>query len=365
VKNRESSHRRKPRKVTIEDVAEHLGVSKATVSLALNDSPLVADKTKARVQEAARKLNYRANFFASRLSHGTSATIGLFVLGGEDESIWTLPSSWMFYHPIMQGVVHELSAEGYRLMFEVIATEEALEGKVLAKAVQEGFLDGIILVVQEDISYGFVEIATEMEFPLVVLNARIPLDVSSVKIDNEAGAKKVMAHLLDLGHEKIAYIGGPGKDLNAIERHKGVVAKARESGLPLKEEYLRVGDWQIDSGEQIAKELMELEEPPTAIFCANDQMAVGAVLMLQSLGYSVPGDVSVVGYDNSEICRIVTPHITTVKQSVEMMGEIGAQEVLRLIRSGVSVARHTKLEPELVVRDSTAPYGEDHGRRFG
>jgi len=363
VKARDSSRKGNPRKkVTIEDVAEHLGVSKATVSLALNDSPLVAEKTKARVKEAARKLNYRANFFASRLSQGTSATIGLFVLGGEAESIWTLPSSWMFYHPIMQGVVHELSAEGYRLMFEVVRTEEAMEGKVLSKAVQEGFLDGIILLVQEDISYDFVEIATEMEFPLVVLNARIPADVSSVKIDNEAGAKKVIAHLMELGHERIAYIGGPVKDLNALERYKGVMRGAREAGLPLRDEYLKVGNWRIESGEQFAKELMELDEPPTAIFCANDQMAVGAILSLQALGYDVPGDVSVAGYDNSEICSIINPHITSVQQSLEVMGEIGAQEVLRLIRNGVSLARHTKLEPELVVRESTAPCREKQAR---
>src|SRR5690554_7287690 len=137
---------------------------------------------------------------------------------------------------------------------------------------------------------------------------------------------------------------------------------AREAGLPLRDEYLKVGNWRIESGEQFAKELMELDEPPTAIFCANDQMAVGAILSLQALGYDVPGDVSVAGYDNSEICSIINPHITSVQQSLEVMGEIGAQEVLRLISNGVSLARHTKLEPELVVRESTAPCREKQAR---
>lgn len=365
MKVRKTPPKKTKKKVVIDDVARYLGLSKATVSLALNDSPLVADATKVRVKAAAQKLNYRVNYFASRLSHGSSSTVGLYVLGGEAESIWTLPSSWMFYHPIMQGVTHRLSREGYRLLFEVIPTEEALEGKVIATAIQEGFLDGIILVVQEDISYSFVDVAKEMEFPLVVLNARIPYDISSVKVDNEAGAKKVIAHLMGLGHKRIGYIGGPVRDLNAIERYRGLVHGLKEAGLHVRDEYLKCGNWQIQSGKQFATDFMALKEPPSAIFCANDQMAVGAVKALKALGYRVPADISVVGYDDSEMCKVVSPNITTVKQSLEVMGEVGAQEVLRLIRDGVSSARHTNLEPELILRESTAPCSGEFHRSLG
>mgnify|MGYP000891907857 CR=1 FL=1 len=357
MKGRSVSHKKKnrKRKVTIEDVARHLNLSKATISLALNESPLVAEATKIRVQEAANELGYRVNYFASRLSHGSSSTIGLYILGGEAQSVWTLPSSWIFYHPIMKGVTSQLSKRDYRLQLEVIPTERALKGQVIAKTIQEGFLDGIILVVQEDISYDFVDIATDMEFPLVILNARIPQNVSSVRIDNEAGAKKVVQHLIELGHKKIGFISGPIMDLNAIERCKGFFSAIKEAGFHDRDEYLRYGDWQIHSGEILAKELAALKDPPTAIFCANDHMAIGAVKALQSLGFKVPENISIVGYDDNEMSKIVSPRITTVRQSLEAMGEMGAQEVLRQIRDGVSLIRHTKLEPELILRESTAP----------
>ena len=138
------------------------------------------------------------------------------------------------------------------------------------------------------------------------------------------------------------------------DEYLNVVAERRLPRFDILE-----GDWTADSGYAAG---LRIDQTATAVFCANDQMAVGAILSLQALGYDVPGDVSVAGYDNSEICSIINPHITSVQQSLEVMGEIGAQEVLRLIRNGVSLARHTKLEPELVVRESTAPCREKQAR---
>lgn len=347
------------RKVTIDDVASYLKLSKATVSLALNNSPLVAKTTKTRVIKAAEELGYWPNYFATRLSHGSSATIGLYILGGEPESCrWTLPSSWMFYLPIIKGVTTLLSRKDYRLQLEVVTIEQVSEKQVIAKAVTEGSLDGILLVVQDDICYDFVNIAIQMEFPLVILNSRIPHNVSSVKIDNEEGAKKVVEYLIALGHKRIGYISGPVKDINAIERRKGFLNAIKAAGLQMRDEYLKCGDWQVHSGEMIAKELITLEDPPSAIFCANDHMATGAIRALKALGYKIPENISIVGYDDTELCQIVTPSVTTVKQSLEAMGEIGAQDVLRQIQDGVSLIRHTNLEPELIIRESTAEYSE-------
>ena len=345
----------KKRRVTIQDVADHLDLSKATISLALNGSPLVADSTKARVKQAAKELGYRVNYFASRLSRGNSSTIGLFILGGETNSIWTLPSSWIFYHPIIMGVTSQLSAKGYRLQLELIPTEDALNGQVIAETIQEGYLDGIILVVQENICYDFVNSAVEMEFPFVVLNARLPHNVSSVKIDNEAGSRKAVEYLLGLGHERIGYVSGPAMDLNAMERREGFCKAFKTAKLRVRDDYLMYGDWQIQSGEILAKELMSLSERPSAILCANDHMAIGAVRALKALGFRIPEQISIIGFDDNEFCRITTPCITTVRQPLDIMGEVGAQEVLRQISDGVSMNRHTSLETEVVIRESTAP----------
>lgn len=359
LKKKNISRKNKKKKVTIDDVARHLNISKATVSLALNNSPLVAKTTKIRVVEAAEELGYWPNYFAACLSQGSSATIGLYILEGEARSCrWTLPSSWMFYHPIMKGVTTQLSRKGYRLQLEVVTIEQVWQEQVIARTVQEGALDGILLVVQDDICYDFVNVAIEMEFPLVVLNARIPQDVSSVKIDNEEGAKKVVEYLLGLGHKKIGYISGPVMDINAIERRKGFLNAIEAAGLRIRDEYLKYGDWQVQSGEKLAEELAALKDPPSAIFCANDHMAVGAIRALKALGFKVPENISIVGYDDTELSKIVTPSVTTVRQSLEVMGEIGAQDVLRQIQGGVSLIRHTNLEPELIIRESTAEYSD-------
>ena len=138
-------NKNKKKKVTIDDVARHLNISKATVSLALNNSPLVAKTTKHRVIEAAEELGYWPNYFAACLSQGSSATI-LYILEGEARSCrWTLPSSWMFYHPIMKSVTTQLSRKGYRLQLEVVTIEQVQQEQVITRAGAGGALDGIYL----------------------------------------------------------------------------------------------------------------------------------------------------------------------------------------------------------------------------
>jgi LacI family transcriptional regulator len=346
----------KRRQITLEDVARHLGISKATVSLALNNSPLVAHSTKIRVTEAAEALGYRPNYFAANLSKGKSDVIGLFILEGEEGACnWALSSSWMFYNPILKSVVSTLSQKGYRLQLEVISIDGATNCGVLAHSIQDGSLDGILLLVQDDLDYKFLSIAQRMQFPLVVMNAQIDLDISSVRTGNELGASRVVEYLVDLGHTKIAHIGGPERDLNALERKSGFLRAMSAANLNVSGDYVKLGDWQIQSGSKLARDLMALNRPPTAICCANDHMAVGAIRTLQQLGYKVPEDVSVVGYDDTEMCVVVTPNLTTVRQSLEEMGEASAREVLRQIEEGTVSTRRINLEPELVIRHSVSP----------
>ena len=184
--------------------------------------PLVADTTKARVLDAAKEFGYHPNYFGASLSKGKADVIGLYILGGEeDQCNWTLPSSWMFYNPILKAVSAELALHRYRCNFGVISIEEATLQGTISSTIQEGSLDGMLLVVQDDIDYGFLEIVEERSFPFVVLNAKVRGSVSSVKVNNELGARKVVDHLLAQKHRRIAYLGGPKKDSNAIERREG------------------------------------------------------------------------------------------------------------------------------------------------
>lgn len=344
----------KKRPVTIADLARHLNISKATVSLALNNSSLVAESTKLRVIQAAEKFGYRPNYFGARLSRGKSDMIGLYILGGtEAQCNWTLPSSWMFYNPILKAVSQELSRHGYRFNLEVISVEQATKQGVIASVIQEGLLDGMLLVVQDDIDYRFLQVVEERRYPFVVLNADVVTNISSVKIDNELGARKIVEHLVSQGHTRIAHLGGPKQDTNAIERREGFIRAMHDARL--NPELIKYGDWQRESGRKAAREFIELENPPTAIFCANDHMAIGAMQMLQEAGLRVPEEISVVGYDDTEMCQVVVPNLTTVRQPLYSMGELGAKEVLRQIDAESFSVSHISLEPELIVRDSTAP----------
>ncbi|HBG01604.1 MAG TPA: hypothetical protein DDW87_08540 [Firmicutes bacterium] len=352
------SRKARRRQITIEDLARHLGISKATVSLALNNSSLVADATKLRVIEAAEKFGYQPNFFGARLSRGKSDVIGLYIVGGKEEQCnWALPSSWMFYNPILKAVSTELSLHGYRLNLEVVSLERVIQKRVIASVIQEGSLDGMLIVMQDDTDHGFLNIVVERKFPFVVLNTMAGANISSVKIDNDLGARKSVNHLIELGHTRIAYLGGPARDSNAIERRRGFIKAISEAELNLDPMLVQYGDWQLSCGQAAAKKFIELDHPPTAIFCANDHMAIGVMQVLQKAGFRVPHDISVVGYDDTEMCQVVVPNLTTVRAPLELMGALGAREVLRQIDGEFVGARHTNLEPELVTRDSSAAAG--------
>lgn len=345
------------KQLTMDDVARHLGLSKATVSLALNDNPVVASATRIRVVKAAKELGYRPNYFARRLAQGRSETVGLFILTSETGCCdWTLPSSWMFYHPILQRITSELSANSYRLLLEIIHLEEDEKCEDFVQRAQEGFLDGIIVVVQDDICYNFIVEAIDDQFPLVILNAGSEKRASCVKIDNGGGAAAVVEYLVGLGHEKIAHIGGPRLDLSALERRQGFCRALEAANLQVNQQYLKEGDWQIRCGVKLTEEFIALKERPSAIFCANDHMALGALHAAQARGLRVPEDISIVGFDDIEMCQVTTPRITSVRQPLQKMGRVGAQEMLRQIGESTVSRRHISLSTKLIKRESAGPF---------
>ncbi|MFY9165884.1 MAG: substrate-binding domain-containing protein, partial [Limnochordia bacterium] len=196
--------------------------------------------------------------------------IGLYILGGtEKQCNWTLASSWMFYHPILKSVSDELSKHGYRFNLEVVSAEQVVTQGVISSVIQEGSLDGMLLVVQDEIDYSFLDVVAEKQFPFVVLNARVAENISSVKIDNEIGARQAVSHLVELGHRRIAHLSGPDKDLNAIERREAFRKAVLGAGLEWSPSLLYYGDWQRESGWRAVRQFLELDHPPTAIFCAN------------------------------------------------------------------------------------------------
>lgn len=337
------------RQPTLVDIAESVKVSPATVSLALNGSPLVAEETARRVKQAAADLNYRPHVIARRLSIGRSEVITLLILSDSEESSgWVLPSSWMFYNPILKGVSLTLSRSNYHLQFEIINADEAAKKNSVLKPILERATDGVLILVHYEGDYSFLRELENMNVPVVIINRKLSPNLSSVQIDNQAGARAVIEHLLRLGHHRIAHIAGPEKSFNAQDRRAGYLEALTAARIELSPDYLLEGDWRIESGRHLMQRLLALPLPPTAVFCSNDHMAVGAMEAIREAGLSVPDDISLVGFDDSEISRVALPRLTTVQQPLEELGCRAAEEVLRW----PGKIQHVTLAPRLIERES-------------
>ncbi len=175
---------------------------------------------------------------------------------------------------------------------------------------------------------------------------------NSVVPDDQYGAGLAVDHLVRLGHRAIAYINGPASWHPARERLEGFKQRLAQNGLPLVEEWLQPGDWEIEGGYKAAQFLLQLDNRPTAIFAANDLMALGAIYAIQDASLSVPEDMAIVGYDNRDFTWIVRPRITTVVMPVYEMGKIAAEMLLKKISGEISDVDEVKIKGELIVRDT-------------
>lgn len=347
--------KRVTRRPTLADIAKEVGVSSATVSLALNGSPLVADETVRRVKEVARKLNYRPHAIARRLSTGRSETVSLFVLGGGVYGNGLFyPSSWIFYSLIFKGISITLAQHKYYLQFQILNLADGDGYDKIARQVMERATDGVLLLLQDECKFCSVRELATLEIPVVTINRKLSPNLGSVQIDNKQGAIDAVDYLLRLGHTRIAHISGPANSYNAQDRQAGYLEAMQQAGLQVPDGYLVQGDWQMESGYDLLQQLMALPVPPTAVFCSNDHMAIGAREALSEMGVSVPDEVSLMGFDDSEVSRIGVPRLTTVKQPLENLGAIAAREILAWKMDKPNGVRHTVILPSLVERDSCA-----------
>jgi LacI family transcriptional regulator len=226
----------------------------------------------------------------------------------------------------------------------------------LLERLMHGTTDGAVVILPEETSdeleellnhgYRFVVID-----PLVPLNERIP----AVSAANTSGATQAMQHLLRLGHRRIAAITGPPAGNASVLRRRGYYAALAEAGITPDRQLELEGDFRIDSGVEATLRLLDLPEPPTAIFAFNDNMAIGALRAARARGVRVPEELSVVGFDDLEEAEIVTPPLTTVRQPLAEMGRIAVSLLTRLLEGQSLEALHVELMTRLVVRESTAP----------
>ncbi len=335
---------------SIKDVARTVGVSTATVSRALRGLPRVSDETRARVLQAAADMEYVASPNAAGLASGTTRAVGVIV---------PFVTRW-FYAGVVQGAEELLRESGYDLLLfnlggSTEARERVFRGHLLRKRV-----DALLVL---SITPSDLEVASlaKLERPVAVVGATVP-GWGSVRIDDEATARIAMSHLVDLGHRRIAYLGGMLEDQLDFAAPRDRLCAYREvlqeRGLPVRRQWEAIGDFTVRGGEAAMRLLLEAEERPTAVFAASDEMAIGAVHAIRLAGLRVPEDISVVGIDDHEMAEFF--ELSTVAQPVHEQGRMAAQLLLDALAAqggpvGSFASPSMTVPTRLIVRATTAP----------
>ncbi|WP_427365466.1 LacI family DNA-binding transcriptional regulator [Candidatus Caldatribacterium saccharofermentans] len=319
--------------VTIKDVARLAGVSPATVSLVLSNKGQVSEETRRKVLEAVQKLGYRPNVLARNLVKGKTRTVLLCAFIREDRKLST------FYGDLINSLLAATSSSGYYL--QIVVRGEFFNGHPLDK--REALLDiarnrlfeGLFILSHWPVQYPEVSDLVREGFPFVVVNQRVEGDgVSYVDIDHYGGAREAMRYLLEQGHTCIAHIRGPQGHRHAEERYRAYLDALIERGIPIRREYIVEGDFRRLSGRKAMERLLETHPLPTAVFCANDKMAIGALQVAKERGLRVHEDLAIFGFDGIEAVKYTDPPIPTVEQPLGELGKVAAEILMERIQGG-------------------------------
>ncbi|MDR3709476.1 MAG: LacI family DNA-binding transcriptional regulator [Capsulimonadaceae bacterium] len=342
---------RRLRSASLKDVAERAGIGIATASAVLNGSRTntrVSDVTRERVLAAAKELDYHANALARALTGQPTKTLG--IVFGFPFALMSLPDPYAF--AVLQGVVKGATETGYNI---TLYTEPWHSEAQSSGVLRDGRTDGVLVIAVATYS-DMIGSLTKAGIPLVAVSSCCKgYGVPSVDVDNAAGARLATRHLLDLGHRRIAHIRGDDHLTSGIERREAFAQEMAAAGSPERPEYVLYGSYTGSAGYDRMKQLLALPQAPTAVFAANDVVALGAIEAARDCGLNVPGDLSVVGFDDIPIPALVSSGLTTIRQPLDEIGVMAVRMLAALVRDeDVSPVSRT-LEPELIVRHSTAP----------
>ncbi|HEY2543167.1 MAG TPA: LacI family DNA-binding transcriptional regulator [Gaiellaceae bacterium] len=332
-------------RVTIREVADEAGVSIATVSRVLNGRDDVAPETRELVSRIIQERGYIANRSARGLSAGRTGLVGVLVP-------LVFP---VYFSAILSGASEALYEHDLRVLLSPTGHEHDREVTLLDR-LMHGLTDGALIVLPEESSEE-LERLLDAGYNFVVVDPRLRLNdrIPSVSAAHTSGADQAMRHLLGLGHRRIAAITGPSGWVATEDRRRGYHAALAAAGI-LPDPALEVeSDFEIAGGADATAALLDLPDPPTAVFAFNDNLAIGAIQAARARGLRVPEDLSVVGFDDSEHATIVSPALTTVRQPLAEMGRTAVSLLTRLLERQRFETLHIELGTRLVVRESTGP----------
>lgn len=326
--------------VRISDVAKAAGVSTATVSRVLSNPETVKLSTRQRVLQIIEELNYRPNALARQLRTQETKTIVVIVPNLSNP----------LFSEAIQGIEAEAEANGYQVLIADVRNQNSIERYYL-NAIRQHQIDGIISM-SANVAQKLVKEVAE-EYPLVMAiqsfqDSRIP----GVSIDNAAAAKAMTTHLIRMGHRRIAYISAASPLTVYQDRLDSYIATLAEHSIPVDENLIRRGESSIQGGIEQMDALLSSSQELSAVFCAGDTMAMGAIKALKKQGLRVPQDVAVVGFDDIELSAFWEPALTTIRQPKKQIGQAAFRKLLSMIKKESPLNTRDILPYELVIRES-------------
>ncbi|MDF2669126.1 MAG: LacI family transcriptional regulator [Paenibacillus sp.] len=339
------------KRVTIHDIARMAEVSSATVSRVLSSSTYpVSEKLRTKIQNLAEELNYIPNMIGKQLKTDKNMTIGVII-----------PSiSNPFYASVMLGVEEIARKSGYHVLLCNSLQDGKLEEAYLQTLFEKQIKGVIISSISENKK--LMTHLIDLGLHVVVIDQKIDLpSVLQIEFDYRQGGHMAASYLVEQGHRRIGYVTAPFDRPSRNHIYQGFMEAIHDFGIPFEDEYLQVspeekglydGIFEFENGKALTRKLLQLPEPPTAIFACNDLTAFGVINELNAHGLKVPEHISVMGFDNIEFSQMITPALTTIKQPDYEMGKLACNRLLEKLKDGSSQEIEVMLQPKLIVRNS-------------
>ena len=325
--------------ITMKDVADRLGVSTVTVSKALSDKEGVSEVLRESIKQMAREMGYRYNALGRSMKEGRNYNIGILIAEH-------FMSENAFYSKMYQTINRDLLSYNYFGIMELISEEAEKEGKI-PQLLQNNKVDGIIMLGQ--MKRGYIQMIADSGIPFIFLDFTDDhFKVDTIVSDSFHGTYEITCHLIEQGHTRIGFIGNIGATTSIMDRYLGYYKALLENGLELR------SDWVIADrdGHGKFRPILLPNEMPTAFVCNCDEVAYAFILQLKKAGYSVPDQVSVVGYDNYIYATLSEPAITTVEVNIEAMSEAAVSSILKRIKKPDSEYGRKVISGRIIYRDS-------------
>lgn len=330
---------------TIKDVAKEAGVSIATVSRVMNNKNWVKDETKEKILAAIDRLSYVTNSSAKNLRKNKTDSIGVIV---PEVSV-------AFYAEILKGIENKANKMDLRLIV-CDAENNIKKERDFARFLYDHSIDGLILILPQMRDEEIIRLKEDKQTVVVFGRDMQPYNIPSITVENVLGACNAVMHLYSHGYTRIAYIGGMEDDhlIDRQERLKGYTQGLEKCGLPLRTEYIENGKYQEELAGNAFLRLMKLPEPPDAVFCGNDEMALGVLRAAKKTGVRIPDQVGLIGFDNIPVCQYTSPALTTVNQPTYTIGNLCCEKLIYSMtdKDDSIGGANLVLRPDLILRES-------------